>query len=306
MSETLGLSRTTAWQHLRSLEQSGIELHAVHGKGTRLAVPIELLALTNIERELSDEAKSLLGELMLLDEVHSTNQFLMDGRNSKWPNGSVCVAEMQTRGRGRQGRSWVSPFGQNIYLSVLWRFDGGLAALSGLSLACGVAATRALNGLGVPGIGLKWPNDLLWQGRKLGGILVEVHGETEGSYTAVIGMGINFQMDQALSRQIDQPWADVVSIHPQAKGHRNELLARVMNEVLPMLARYQDTGLAPYLDEWSQLDCLKQRPVQLTNGQNVREGIAQGINAAGELLLRDAGGELHRVNAGEVSLRAVG
>lgn len=291
---------------MQSLEQTGIELYAIQGKGTRLAEPLDLLNETLILGGLSKSARSELGHLILLDETPSTNQHLMTARLHGLPNGTACLAEMQTQGKGRLGRTWISPFGRNIYLSVLWRFEGNLSSLSGLSLACGVMACRALQQLGVQGVGLKWPNDLLWQGRKLGGILVEVQGETEGSFCVVIGIGLNVDMGKDEHGLIDQPWVDLVTILAQARGQRNQLTAALLNQLLPMLAQYQDTGLAPYLDEWNQLDCLKNQAVRLLRGANEQLGVARGIGDNGELLLQDDMGQIHRINGGEVSMRAVG
>lgn len=302
----LGISRTAAWHHMQSLEDAGIELYAVHGKGTRLAQPLCLLDRNAIESALEPAARQHLNELILLDETPSTNLHLMLGRNEGPGHGLVCLAEMQTQGKGRQGRTWVSPFAQNIYMSVLWRFVGPLSGISGLSLACGVQVCQALKALGVEDVGLKWPNDLLWQGKKLGGILVEVQGETEGSFSVVVGLGLNFQMGHRAAQQIDQPWVDVVSAHSPAKGKRNALVAHVINGLLPMLANFPQTGLQPYVETWNALDCLRDRPVRVISGAQEKLGVTRGISMLGELLLQDEAGVIHPINGGEVSLRAVG
>lgn len=305
LAEATGLSRTAAWQQVRALQSAGVEMFAVHGKGTRLVQPLDLLDASRIARQLNPPAAAQLSELIRLDQTDSTNRYLMRARLEGKPSGTVCVAESQTEGKGRMGRAWVSPFAQNVYLSILWRFQGSLANLSGLSLACGVMAVRALERLGVSGVGLKWPNDMLWQQKKLGGILVEVQGETEGGLSAVIGLGLNVQMQQTAADDIDQPWVDLASIAPTVQGRRNDVIAAVLDEFLPMLAGFERTGLQPYVADWNRLDCVRQQPVRLISGTQERCGIAEGIDTQGALQLRDAHGMLHAIHGGELSLRVV-
>jgi len=303
LAEELSVSRASVWNYFKALETEGFEFHAVKGKGTRLKYPIELLDKEKIAAHLSVNKQHWLETLEVLDVCPSTNQHLAQ-KNSlqKAPNGSACMAEMQTLGRGRLGKTWVSPYGQNIYISFVWNFKNGISALSGLSLACGVAVCRALKTLGLQGHGLKWPNDILWQGKKMGGILVEIQGESQGGYAAIIGIGINYKMNSQASNDIDQPWVDVCQAYGEPVG-RNKLAAELMREVLGVLSGYENDGLTPYVKPWNDYDCYSGKAVNIISGKTIEKGVAKGIAEHGELQLLKPNGEMKLVMSGEVSLR---
>lgn len=173
----LGISRTAVWKAVRkAADQFGLDLESWRGKGYRLREPLQLLDISLIRNALPSSVQQQIGRIDLLDDVDSTNSWLMRCAGDGAPGGSVCLAERQRAGRGRHGRSWVSPFGANIYLSILWRYPLAPAQLGGLSLAAGVAVARALAAAGAQQIGVKWPNDLHWRRRKLAGLLLEVAG----------------------------------------------------------------------------------------------------------------------------------
>jgi BirA family biotin operon repressor/biotin-[acetyl-CoA-carboxylase] ligase len=298
------VSRTSVWNYLKVFEDLGFTLHAVKGKGTRLSQPLELLDKSCILLGLSPQAVSILSSLDVLDITESTNRYLVaTSLQAGLSSGAVCTAEMQTAGRGRLGRTWVSPYGQNIYLSFLWRFNVGLASLSGLSLACGVAVCNTLEKLGVSGHELKWPNDILWQGKKLGGILVEIQGENQGEYKAVIGIGLNYQMNEQAAQSIDQAWVSLSQISEGGLPSRNKLVAELINQMLPLLDRYSETGLRPYLPQWNEYHAYKNKSVRILSGNSVRTGVAKGISDQGELQLLTPEGEIEKITSGEVSLR---
>ena len=212
------------------------------------------------------------------------------------------LAERQTAGRGRRGRRWASPMAAHVYLSLSHRFDAGLPALQGLSLAVGVAAADALHALGYPRVRLKWPNDLMADGRKLGGILVEIGGDAGGPLRVVVGLGINVAMPAAAARDIDQPWCDLAGLSGGAPD-RHAVCVALLDVLLPMLARFEREGLAPWLERWARHDLLAGRAVRVVEGGRVYEGIAVGIAEDGALRLRGTDGE-RRCHAGEASLRA--
>jgi len=179
MGSFLGLSRSAIWKQINGLEEQDIEIIALNGKGYRLHSSLELLDKTLINSLLTANTRQYLTELEIHDQIHSTNSHLVALSNAK-PDSTavVCLAEQQTAGKGRRGRQWISPFGSNIYASIVWKFEQGPTYLSGLSLAIGVAVIKSLKTHGIKDVGLKWPNDIYWQQRKLGGILVEVAGES--------------------------------------------------------------------------------------------------------------------------------
>jgi len=217
------------------------------------------------------------------------------------------VAERQTAGRGRLGRTWVSPFGRNLYLSVLWRFAMAPGELGGLSLACGAAVATALMQLGAKGVGLKWPNDVHWRRRKLAGLLLEVGGESQGPSYAVVGVGVNLRLPAGDAAGIDQPWVDLAQVL-QAQDlcaqlpSRNRAAALLIGALTEVLGRYRCDGLAPYLSQWRALDAYAGEPVDLVAGARRTSGVYLGIDDRGALRLQTPEGE-RMFAAGEVSLR---
>ncbi|HEX7025963.1 MAG TPA: biotin--[acetyl-CoA-carboxylase] ligase, partial [Gammaproteobacteria bacterium] len=207
LGQALGLSRAAVWKHMQALQADGLVCEAVHGKGYRLSVPVEPLDSGVIRLALSSSHADAL-ELIVLDETDSTNGHLLARAVQRPPHVLVCLAEQQTAGRGRRGRSWQSPYGTSLALSLMWRFEAGAAALAGLSLATGVVVAESLEQAGAAGLQLKWPNDLVWQGRKLGGILLEVAGDVTGPCYVVIGIGLNIATEtgHAAMQSVDQPW----------------------------------------------------------------------------------------------------
>jgi BirA family biotin operon repressor/biotin-[acetyl-CoA-carboxylase] ligase len=188
-----------------------------------------------------------------------------------------------------------------VYLSAVWEFTGGAAALEGLSLAVGVVVVEALAQLGVGSVQLKWPNDVLSDGHKLAGILIEMVGDASGLCQVVVGIGINVAIPPAIGNEIDQPWIDVNTIAGK-KISRNALVSHLLNRLLPMLARFESDGFPAYWQRWSELDAFQGQQVVVRLGLDTVTGIAAGVDTTGSLLLDTALGRRH-FNGGEVSLR---
>lgn len=302
LSGLLGVSRAAVWKHVRALEHLGLALSAIPGRGYRLHSAVDLLSAAAIREGLTAEATLLLGELDIHDVLDSTNSHLLRAATAGAVTGTVCLAEYQRAGRGRIGREWFSPFGANIYLSLLWRFEAP-TLVSGLSLAVGVAVVRALTHEGLPGIALKWPNDLLWGTAKLGGILLEVVGEAHGQCAVVIGLGLNRHLPESAATVIDQDWTDLSrAAHGQALP-RNVLVASVLNELLPLLRDYPDQGLAPYLPEWRAAHAFAGGAATVHIGEARIEGDIVDVTNEGLLLFRDREGQLRQFASGDVRLR---
>jgi BirA family biotin operon repressor/biotin-[acetyl-CoA-carboxylase] ligase len=238
-------------------------------------------------------------QLEIFDTIDSTNRYLLDKSNST--SGDICLAEQQTAGRGRRGRSWFSPYGCNLYLSILWQFDESAVSLTGLSIVAGIAMASALQTYGLTSVQLKWPNDVVYQQRKLAGILVEMAGEIQGPFRVVIGVGLNISMPKQVEANINQPWIDVqtaMGIKPQ----RNYLAGLIINALFAHLKLFQQAGLVPLLATWQGLDCLKDREINLNTHLAQLTGKALGIDEQGRLLaLID--GQIQRFNSAEVSVR---
>jgi BirA family biotin operon repressor/biotin-[acetyl-CoA-carboxylase] ligase len=301
LARELHITRSAVWKRVQSLRAAGVDVQASPGRGYALAHPVQLLDAGTLVAALSAPARAELSSLHVLFDTDSTNAAAL--REPAPARGAdVWLAERQRAGRGRRGRAWASPLAAHVYLSVSRRFDGGVAALQGLSLAVGVAVAEALHGLGYTRVGLKWPNDLLADGRKLGGILVEVGGDAAGPLQVVVGLGLNVAMPAAAAAGIDQPWCDLDSLSP-VRALRPQVCVALLDALLPALARFEREGLAPFLPGWARHDLLAGHPVRLHEGGRVHEGLALGIRGDGALRLQQPGGERSFV-AGEASLRA--
>lgn len=299
IGESLGVSRTAVWKHLQQLQEWGVPIEKVKGRGYRIGSGMELLSRSRIDSAMSAESIALLENLELLEHIDSTNTFARQRVEQGVGSGYVCLAERQSQGRGRLGRQWVSPFGRNIYLSATWEFHDGVSALEGLSLAVGVAVCRAIQMLGVADVNLKWPNDILVNGRKVGGILLEMLGDPVGICQVVVGIGINFAMPG--DADIDQPWADLAEYDAVT---RNGLAAQLLTELLPLLSTYADLGFPHYRQEWEAYDAHRGAKVRLTTPGRVVEGIARGVSDSGAICL-DIDGQQSFFSGGEISLRSL-
>lgn len=288
LGESLGVSRAAVWKQLKALESMGIEIHRVPGKGYRLPAPVELLDAQMIHRQLAEKGLPA-HRLEVHPRIESTNTHLMQMGRQGNEQAVICLAETQTAGRGRHGRQWISAFGSNLYLSVLWRFRSGPSILGGMSLAAGVAVMQALESLGISGPRLKWPNDLLWERRKLGGILVEVAGETAGPCFAVVGIGLNLHMPMGADQDIDQPWTDLYRVTAGSPPSRNHLASAVAGHLLNLLATWEETGFAPYVEPWCKLDAYADQKVTLVTRQGNLHGVARGIDETGSLMIEREG-----------------
>jgi BirA family biotin operon repressor/biotin-[acetyl-CoA-carboxylase] ligase len=297
LARELGLTRAAIWKRIEALRQAGVDIDAHPARGYRLRAPLELLDAHAITAALGPAARAQLAGLEVDFETDSTQRQAQ--RLPPPTHGSrVHFAERQTAGQGRRGRAWHSPLAANLTFSAARRFAGGFAALSGLSLAVGVAVAEALREAGYPQVRLKWPNDLLVDGRKLGGILIELRGEAMGPCDAVVGIGINVRMPPG--ERIDQPWCDLASLAPPPG--RNALAARLLDHLLPALAQFDRDGLAAFAPRWAAFDALAGRPVRLHQGGQASDGIALGIDASGALRVRHADGE-RAWHGGEASVR---
>lgn len=296
LGERLGVSRAAVWKQLKKLDELGIPYSSIRGKGYRLPDPIELLSLPVIEQSLTQR----LDKLEVLLDVDSTNTYLFKQAADYMGQRYAVLAEKQSAGKGRRGRVWVSPFGKSIYLSLLATFSGGIASLEGLSLMVAIAVERALAALGIEGVGLKWPNDVYVQGKKLAGILLEVNGEYSSYCQVVIGVGVNLAMSEKDAAEIDQPWVELKSLNPNLS--RNQVAAALLNELLNAVDEFQQQGFAPYQQYWTERDVYHEKEVRITAGNKETVGVIKGVNRKGELMLKTAQG-MQVLNAGEVSVR---
>lgn len=306
LANILGVSRTSVWKQLSKLDALGIELASRPGHGYCLAGGLDFLSEQYISAALNRDVYQYLEKLHLLMVVDSTNSFLLKQEPTKGI--SVCMAECQTAGRGRRGRTWVSPFAKNIYLSLKMTIESGINALEGLSLAVGVAIVRALHGIGFSDFQLKWPNDLLWNNQKVGGILIEVVGDPAGRCHLVVGIGLNVVGEKSMQASIEQPWISLTDIAEKLSLPmlaRNDVAVAMLNEIIPLLVNYEQTSFSHYREEWQLLNAHRGRHVDVHVGANVVSGIAVGVNGVGALILQTQDKGEMVFHGGEVSLRGV-
>lgn len=298
LAESLGVTRAAVWKKVHALEKFGLSVFKVPGRGYRLADPLQLLSAETISTTLSAGVRERLKGLTVLDVVDSTNTW-MQGQPGE-PR--VCFAEFQSAGRGRRGRGWVSPFGANLYLSLAWRFDEWPPGFTALGMVTAIAAVRALDSLGVTGVGIKWPNDLIAAGRKLGGVLIDIQGEPPGATRAVIGLGLNVRMPAAAAGEIDQPWMDLATLTDGKAPERNALAAALVESQVAALDEFSARGFAIFGEDWQRLDLVAGRAVALHSHEQTVTGVAAGVDSEGALLLRTPQG-VKRFVSGDVSLR---
>jgi BirA family biotin operon repressor/biotin-[acetyl-CoA-carboxylase] ligase len=300
LARRLGVTRAAVWKQIEALRGLGAPIEAAAGRGYRLRFPFEPLAAAAIRAELDAVQRRRLGDLELHWQIDSTSSALLRAAAAGAPDLAVCVAETQSAGRGRRGRGWASPLGGNVYFSLLKRFERGMGALAGLSLVAGIALRRALADCGVAGAGLKWPNDVLVDGRKLAGVLVELGGEFLGPCFAVIGIGINVRLPQEFA--FDPPPTDLARLCGDRPPSRNRLIGRLLARLIEALNGFVAGGFAAFRDEYARHDLLAGRAVRVQTAAGARSGIAEGVDGRGALRVRH-GGELVVYDSAEVTVR---
>lgn len=312
IGKALGVSRAAIWKTLQNARKTGVDIHSVRGKGYRLNQKLELIDRASLLKEINGKKISSLQHLDILLSVDSTNNLVL----RKLQEASlilepgkvyICLAEQQTAGKGRRGRQWLSPFGCNMYFSLVKEFDSGAVGLEGLSLVVAIAVIRALGKCGINGLTVKWPNDVLWQNRKLGGILLEMTGDVAGICQVVIGIGLNINASSEQMQELDQPWVNVETIAGAPVG-RNRIIGQVIGQLLEILQQFEKKGFAGFREEWERLDAFRDCQIEVSNAggdQQRISGISRGVADNGALLLETEQG-MRLFNGGEVSMRRTG
>ncbi|MDT8363529.1 MAG: biotin--[acetyl-CoA-carboxylase] ligase [Nitrosomonas sp.] len=304
LGKALQVSRASISNALRDLDRYGLVIHRVTGKGYRWLNPVQWLELDQIRNHLEAYADNF--RITLVDCVESTNSILLRRASEQAfldQNQYIVLAtEFQANGRGRRGRAWFSGLGDSLTFSVLWSSPCTMQALGGLSLAAGIAVVRALTAIGIPGISLKWPNDILHNFHKLGGVLIELHGDMLSPVRVVIGIGLNVNMTDPVKHQIDQAVVDLASI-VQSVPDRNRLLATLLLELTTICRLFAQRGFAPFREEWIRYHAYHHQSVRADFPDGRHEtGIVSGVAADGTLLLDTPAGQL-QLRSGELSLR---
>lgn len=296
------VTRAAIWKAIFALRALGLEISATRGQGYLLHRPFDMLDGDQILRYLHSENNRRAASVSVHFQIKSTNSELLTRvRASECKAGSIVLAECQTGGKGRRGRKWISPLGGNLYASVGWTYDGPLRMLAGLPLAVAAQTIVQLEHFGIEGLSIKWPNDIMFEDAKLGGILLEVVGEADGRHHAVCGIGLNVLVGYASGQAIDQPWTDLRTI-ANVKVDRNQLAARICGAVLNTMAEFPDRGFKGYLGVWSAHDALRNRRVIVHTGSKKFQGVAKGVDDEGALIVEME--DMHRrFYGGEVTVR---
>lgn len=304
LAEQLKVSRSSIWKGIAFLRRFNLLIHAISGRGYRWVSPIELLDKVAILSKIDTQIEQCIPRIDVVNVVPSTNDYLIQRLSHDIQTGTVCLAEGQTKGRGRMGREWCSPFGANIYFSLYWRFFGKLNDLSGLSLVVGLAVLEALGRIcPLPfELGIKWPNDIWFKNAKLAGILIESlnHQATSPCSTdVIIGIGLNVKMPKV--QILPDIWADLTQIFGFIPS-RNIIVAQLLNCLVPMLKQFEQVGFQAFTTLWSQYDLLAGKTVELSGALPYQIGIVQGVNERGELCVK-IGNTLKALRYGDVTVR---
>ena len=303
LAQRFNVTRATIHNCIVKIESLGISVERVRGLGYRLMQPVDLLNQAEIQSKLSSPVANKLADIRCLQEIDSTNLYAAELALPQAGEFSLVLAEMQTAGKGRRGRQWVSPYAANVYLSIVWPLQKPLHEAGMLSPMLAISMLTALEELGVSGLSLKWPNDIYCHHKKMAGLLIECSGEISGGCKMVIGMGVNVFMSQFENVNIDQQWTDIFS-HTQDWQHsRNHVAAMLINNAVVALTQFENNTFDDLVGSWSQWDIMKDKPVELHSAQSIQTGIARGIDKDGCLLLETSCG-LEKISAGDVSLRA--
>lgn len=299
LAAVAGVSRTAIWKQIQQLGEMGLTITRSRGQGYRLEGGLDLLDATAIEHQLV-QVMHLPVSLHVVDITESTNVLVGELHQKAVDKYTVSLAEQQSAGRGRRGRRWISPFAKNLYLSVAFDVVDGVKAIEGLSLAVGVMVENALAELGATELMLKWPNDILWHGQKLAGILIELQGELDGRCRVIVGIGINLLMDEVAGIEIDQPWVSLKKICPSLST-RTKVACDLVAAVIRGIEDFQQSGFAAFRSGWMKRDALFGQAL-LTLPQGV-EGVGDGIDETGAYRLITQKG-LVLLDSGEVSLKS--
>lgn len=306
LASQLGVTRGAVWKAASQLRHLGLEIEALPRQGYRLAKPCSTLTREAIIAALPVPLRTQLREGQCQWQLPSTNAALL-ARGALQPGQfDFLTAELQTAGRGRRGRQWLAPPGGALCLSWSRSFDALPAQGGALGLVIGVTALRALHTLGLTGVQLKWPNDLVSLNGKLGGILVELRSEAGGPLHLVCGIGLNLQLPASVVDAVAASGnraTDLAQLGGPLPG-RSQLAGALLREGITGLQQFEQGGLEPFRADFDAADALRGQTVVARGAIQDLQGVARGIDSEGALLIDTAGG-LQRVLSADVSVRSL-
>lgn len=295
LGQSLQMTRSAVWKIIKKCQQYGIAIQSVKGKGYLLSERLILLERHEIKKHLP-----VTLEIDVFESIDSTNQYLRQFKQVKQPK--ICIAEQQTQGRGRFNRHWHSPFGKNIYLSCLYPLKKDISELAGLSLLTSLSVIKTLQSFGIQeNLGVKWSNDVIYDGKKLAGNLIELQAEANAGCQAIIGIGLNVNMMVDQDHVITQDWTSLQQIAGKYID-RNKLCAALIQHLLDYLQVFLRHGFSHFLEEWHRVDSLQGKSIALMVFDQRFEGKVVGINPLGQLLLQLKNGEVKAFSSGEATV----
>ena len=304
LGEALGISRMGVQKRIQQLVENGLPVEAVPGKGYSLRDGVSVLTQAGIEQHL---APGTVSSIEVMQSVASTNSHLLS-HSIDVSRARICVAESQSAGRGRRGNDWQSSPYRNVMLSLSWGFDHWPETITGLGLAVSLAITEYLNARFALDVKIKWPNDLMVGGDKLGGILIDVSGEASSTCNVVIGLGLNVHQPD-WSKDGAYRWQDLSSLGVEVD--RSELVGHLCAKLVSMLQVFDEVGFEPMVERWNELSSYAGQHVRVGSAEqlgldasaDVVEGEMVTVDAAGALIVKDSSGERHRFADSNVSVR---
>jgi BirA family biotin operon repressor/biotin-[acetyl-CoA-carboxylase] ligase len=302
LARELDVSRSAISLAMKNVAHLGVRVYRIRGRGYCLETPIEFIDPARVLDLLGVSREKV--RLEILGHADSTSTLLGERVARGAPGGLCILAEHQSAGRGRLGRIWHSGLGGALTFSLLWRFGRGASQLAGLSLAVSLAAIRSLRECGVSSATVKWPNDVLVNFRKLAGILIETQGDMLGPSAAVIGVGVNYRLDEEVKDRIDQAVVDIASLADEPVS-RNVLFASLLKNLVEVLEQFERDGFIPFMQEWLDAHACHGRAVRVTRGSDAAfNAVVEGVAEDGALLVK-AGKHIIRLASAEISLRTV-
>jgi BirA family biotin operon repressor/biotin-[acetyl-CoA-carboxylase] ligase len=298
LARKCGISRTMVWKHIKALEREGFGIEAVPSQGYRIISVPDILRLKDIRHGL--RTKAIGKEIHFSQELTSTNTLAMGLAADGVPEGTVVIAETQTSGKGRLGRKWISPKG-NLYLSVVLRPNIPMHKAPLITLTGAVAVASAIRTTSGLEAGIKWPNDILISGKKVCGLLTEMSAEQDRIRHIVLGIGVDVNMEMGELPPDVRSLSTTLAAEAGAKINRTALLQQVLRD----LERWYQKFLAndgDVLDEWKKLNITVGNRITVSGAGEALNGLAQGVDSDGRLIMRLDNGTVRTLAAGDVTI----
>ena len=300
IADATGTSRTAVWKHIEELRKDGYEVEAVRKKGYRLVSAPDKMSADSIRLHMI--SVKMGSNIHYYETVASTQKIANELANNGAPEGTIVVADEQTAGRGRLARQWVSPKGTGIWMSLILKPDIPIFQAPQLTLLSAVAAVQGIEQATGAKPEIKWPNDLLMNGRKVSGILTEMQAEADGIHSVIIGIGINVNQQQSDFPAELQTIATSLAIETGTRQSREACMAAILAQFESLYSRYCESGFSEIKHLWEKHAISIGKVVTAVTARERITGTALGITDEGVLLVKDEGGSVHRIFSADIEI----